>query len=539
MPAARIIAAAVVRNERHRVLERWLRALRPIADVMVVLDDASDDGTAEAILATWPDVHLTRLPQPLLQRHETVARARLWELVRAVARPGDWVLLVDADEVPSDPLVEAAAAIRMLPARVERLDARLAELWDEGRWRSDGHWSPWMTFFVRFRDVPFHPDPEQGPTYHASRLPAYAHDLVPHPLDAPVLHLGYSTPALREAKSRHYMAINTGINLQHARTILAPPTLRDLRVLTEPARALVALPIRDRAWVVPQLTRSLELLAWPDDRLEILFLLNGSTDETEPLLRAWQRSSQRHVRIETLDLDAPPPRGDHQWWGPPSDPQGPYRRMAALRNVMLDRLIDSGADAMLALDSDVLLDPRTLGHLIATGEDIVSPVFWAGWGMGLPPRAILPPALTARPDIARLARLAARGKLPQVWERGGYSTSPELLADLMARRGLHPVGGLGAATLIRRAVALAGVTYDDVPNLPEDIAGEDRHFCVRAVCHHFRLMATSYLPTVHCDDPSETADYDDVLRPLAGVHWPTLAVPGGVPLTGRAGKREP
>lgn len=533
MCASRIIAAAIVRNERTRFLDKWLNTVRRLADVLVVLDDASDDGTPETITAGAADALVHRLPDPLLMRHETSARWALWERIRAVARHDDWVLLLDADEVPTEPLVAAADAIRGLPVTIARLDAKLAEVWDErGRWRHDGLWSPWMTFFLRFRDEPFHPNPEEGPSYHASRLPSWADRLTPHPLDAPMLHLGYSTPELREAKARLYLDRNTGVNLEHARTILGAPVLREIGDLTETASLRLVVPIRNRAWVVPALTRSLDLLVWPDARLEIVFVVNGSTDETERLLDTWRRRTHRQVRVERVDPDAPPPAGEHRWWGPPADPHGPYRRMAALRNGMLVALRDSDHAAVLSLDSDVLLDPRALAHLMATGEDIVSPVFWAGWGMNLPGRVFRgPETLARRPDIARLLGLAARGKLPQVWERGAYTSSPAFQADVLWRRGLHRVGGLGAATLLRRAVAVAGVSYDDVPNLPEDIVGEDRHFCVRAACHDFRLAASSYLPTVHCDDRSEVGEHEsDVLAPLRGVRWPTRWAPHGLDL---------
>lgn len=207
--------------------------------------------------------------------------------------------------------------------------------------------------------------------------------------------------------------------------------------------------------------------------------------------------------------------------------------MTALRNAMLRMLRDRGDEVLLALDSDVLLDPRALSDLTATGESIVSPVFWARWGMDIPGSApALPPELAERTDLVRLAKAAGAGKRPQVWERGCYTSSDGFVSDLLWRRGLHEVGGLGAATLIHRRVVEAGVTYDPVPNLPEDMVGEDRHFCVRAVCHGVRLMASSYLPTVHCDEPAETAEYDrEVAAPLEGVRWPVRWAPEGVALS--------
>lgn len=498
----KIIGATILRNERSRWLERWAQAMLALVDVLVVPDDASDDGSPDVLRRHGPRVVLHRSDTAMLLVHETLARARLWEAVREVAKHDDWVALFDADEVPSATL--SASRLRGLPVSVERLDAKLLELWDDSHWRLDGWWSPWLTFFVRFRDVPFAARPDAGPTFHASRLPEYAADLVPEPLDPPVLHLAYGRQELRAQKAEHYLARNTGVNLAHAHTILSPPTLRPLASALAPADILLCIPIRNRAWMVPHLTASLDALHMDPARVEIQLLVNDSTDETAALLGEWASRSHRNVRVETVSLPDPVAAGGNRWWGPPHDPEGPLRRMTRLRNDMLRRLQASGADALLALDSDVLMDPRTPGHLLATGEDVVSPVFWARWDLQTGgPILRIPDGTPLRRDVARTLTEVRAGKWPQVWERGQYDLSEDFIVDLIVRPGVRPVGGLGAVTLIRRAVADAGVTYDPIHNLPAEIVGEDRHFCIRAAVHGFRLAASTYLPTIHCDDPSD------------------------------------
>jgi hypothetical protein len=356
-----------------------------------------------------------------------------------------------------------------------------------------------------------------------------------------VLHLGYSRAEDRRAKADFYLRRNTGTNLHHARTILSPPALRPLAELLDVPDLLVAVPIRDRAWMVPALTGSLDRLAWPRERLRVVIQLNDSHDETGELLDRWVQGPGRgYAEIEETSLPHSV-AGDHEWAGPPWDPDGPLKRMTQLRNRALELLRCTGAGALLSLDSDVILDPRTASHLHATGADIISPVFWAGWRQQRdepPPRVELPEWLAERPDVRRIVAALRQGRLPQVWERGQYELSADLLLDLIARRGIHDVGGLGAATWIRREVAEAGLRYDPIPNLPSEMQGEDRHFCVRAACEGFRLRATSYLPAVHCDDAADLERVAPELEvPLRGTRWPTVWEPAGVPIEGEPRER--
>jgi hypothetical protein len=355
-----------------------------LADRIVIIDDASTDGTADACAARGDRVNVHRLSSSLFQQ-ESALRSRLWDAIRSEALAGDWIGLFDGDEIPSEPLIAAASYIRGLPPSVERLDAHLAELWDERSYRVDGLWSPWIPFFVRFRDAPYLPSLDGAPALHASRVPDYTKQLVPAPLDAPVLHLGYSRTEDRRAKADFYLRRNTGTNLHHARTVLSAPALRPVAELLDVPDLLVAVPIRDRAWMVPALTRSLERLAWPRERLRGDFQLNDSHDDTGELLDRWVQGPGRGcAEIEETSLPHSV-AGEHEWAGPPWDPDGPLKRMTQLRNRALELLRCTGAGALLSLDSDVILDPRTPTHLHG------APELRGGRGLAVVSRRSAPP----------------------------------------------------------------------------------------------------------------------------------------------------
>ena len=494
-----ILVATPLRNEARRFLPPWLDAVTAFADRLLVLDDASTDASAALCRSRGALVYTVPHPLP-----EGARRTLLWELVRAEASEGDLVFLLDADELPSAPLLSSRDEVRRLGCTSCRLSLPLLELWDATRYRVDGLWSPLLPAAVSFQDLPFRRDGQPDPrSLHVPRLPSYASTLRPRSLDLPLIHMAYSRPALREQKASFYLEHNQGLDLAHARTILDPaPVLRSVDELLDPQDLLLSVPIRDRAWMVPALTDSLEALRWSRDRLRVCFYLNDCTDETGPLLEAWCED-RAWAEVLPLSLERAPPTREHHWHGPRHDPAGPLARMAALRNAMLEDFERSGADLLFLLDSDVLLHPSTPGHLASLGRDIISPLFWASWGNEHPTARVEGDTSGLRQDqLLTLAHMAA-GRRPQVWERGGFEMSGAFLQGLVNHVGLHRVGGLGAATLIRRRVVEAGVDYSRVDNLPSNMVGEDRDFCVRAVCAGFDLWASNMLPTLHCDGPGD------------------------------------
>ncbi|RMG46445.1 MAG: glycosyltransferase [Acidobacteria bacterium] len=96
----RLSAAIITRNEAHN-LPRLLEALRGVADEVVVVDSGSDDGTPEIARRFGARVIETDWPGFGLQKQRALAACR-----------GEWVLSIDADEVPDEAL---AAALSRLP----------------------------------------------------------------------------------------------------------------------------------------------------------------------------------------------------------------------------------------------------------------------------------------------------------------------------------------------------------------------------------------------------------------------------------------
>ena len=138
------------------------------------------------------------------------------------------------------------------------------------------------------------------------------------------------------------------------------------------------------------------------------------------------------------------------------------RKMSELRNRTIAEAILGGYDYWFSVDTDLVLDPRTLRFLIEADKDIVSEIFWTnGWC--------------------------------NAWMHDQYSP-PD---GTWQTPGLYRVGMTGALTLVKREVFLKGVDYTPIPNIEKALKGEDRHFCVRAACAGFEMWVDTHCPATH------------------------------------------
>ncbi len=161
-------------------------------------------------------------------------------------------------------------------------------------------------------------------------------------------------------------------------------------------------------------------------------------------------------------------------------------KVADFKNHMIQKATNDGYDYLFLVDSDLILHPKTLAHLVSLNKDIVSEIFWTKW----------------EPDFP---------ELPQVWmfdqynlyeNSGGSALTPaEVIQKVQAFikqlrvPGVYRVGGLGACTLISKKALLAGANYNKIYNI--SFVGEDRHFCIRAVALGFELFVDTHYPACH------------------------------------------
>ncbi|UZQ83487.1 glycosyltransferase [Thermoanaerobacter sp. RKWS2] len=161
-------------------------------------------------------------------------------------------------------------------------------------------------------------------------------------------------------------------------------------------------------------------------------------------------------------------------------------KVAENKNMILNMAKDKGYDFVFFVDSDIVLHPNTLEHLVSLNKDIISEIFWTKWKKNLI-------------------------ELPQVWLSDQYNlfyknreenVTNETISrqineflNLLKVPGVYKVGGVGACVLISRKAILQGVSYDKIYNI--SLWGEDRHFSIRAVVLGFELYVDTHFPAFH------------------------------------------
>lgn len=271
----------------------------------------------------------------------------------------------------------------------------------------------------------------------------------------------------------------------------------------QPKRVLIGSAVRQKPEILMECLRSLSLIGAGRPSIEFLFIDDNVEPSSRDLLYEFQRQ-RPGVRI----LDAGDRTGNyvcdgvtHVW------NEALIWKVAAMKNAIISFALRSGYDFLLLVDSDLVLHPNTLSHLISTKKDIVSEIFWTKWRPGEP-------------------------ELPQVWVRDQYTLYSARRGEILDRReaiermnrflralrkpGVYEVGGLGACTLISRKALADGVSFDEIPNV--GFWGEDRHFCIRAAALGYRLYVDTTYPAYHIYRESDLPGARAYLRELSNAH---------------------
>lgn len=241
-----LVASVIVKNELGRYLEPCISHLLAFCDQVVVLDDGSSDGTADALYdhAERDDrlvVQFVDRNDGFFEGHEGRKRQALLEFT--LNQKPDWVLSIDADEFIAD-----SHQLRKFldqPRQVGSLV--MQEIWGmntEGlQVRQDGGWRPhpipclWHTSLRGPRGMPLRiadralacgrePD---GVKRMAGRARGTG---------TSILHFGWANPAEREGRYQRYVTADGGRFHQnaHLESIMWPDEKVQLSPMKWPAR---------------------------------------------------------------------------------------------------------------------------------------------------------------------------------------------------------------------------------------------------------------------------------------------------------------
>ncbi|MDP1442170.1 glycosyltransferase family 2 protein [Priestia megaterium] len=251
--------------------------------------------------------------------------------------------------------------------------------------------------------------------------------------------------------------------------------------MTHKPRVLIASPIHQKLEILSLFLESLKQLKKEELLVHFYFIDDNENVDSSRLLIQFQecigsvvieKSSYQDVYLKDKQTHH---WNEHLVW-----------KVANFKNLIIKYAKEKNYDYLFFVDSDLLLSPKTLVHLVQQRKDIISEIFWTKW------------------QLESIEQ-------PQVWlydEYTQYNTHPgEQLSSeqiniryqnfitKMRNPGVYEVGGLGACTLISQNALQKGVNFSKIPNLT--FWGEDRHFCIRAAAIGLSLHVDTHYPAYH------------------------------------------
>ncbi|MGE5389716.1 MAG: hypothetical protein ACM3PE_01505 [Deltaproteobacteria bacterium] len=246
-------------------------------------------------------------------------------------------------------------------------------------------------------------------------------------------------------------------------------------------RVLIGTPIRQKAEILSNYLWSIKRLILDAIDVDFYFIDDNLEEESHQLIARFIEENHNTFLVKAGD-DKPYfcNESTHIW------EEDLIWKVAGFKNSIINKAREDNYDYLFLVDSDLVLQPQTLEHLVNCRKDIVSEIFWTKW----------------EPDFP---------ELPQVWcfdqynlfnrSRGENLTESQVLQRVLLFLnelkvpGVYRVGGLGACTLISKKAIHAGVNFNEIYN--SSLVGEDRHFCIRAAALGFELFVDTHYPAFH------------------------------------------
>mgnify|MGYP000220812130 CR=1 FL=1 len=249
-------------------------------------------------------------------------------------------------------------------------------------------------------------------------------------------------------------------------------------------KVLIGTTVRQQPEILKEYLHSLKSLNKENIICDYLFVDDNNDIKSKNLLTDFRDNNLENnvylIESDSDNIDYIKDENTHHWreelvW-----------KVAKNKNIILEYALKNGYDYVFLVDSDIVLHPATLQHLLSLKKNIVSEIFWTKWNNN-------------------------STELPQVWLSDQYNlfhkgreekvTAEELnkrineFIDKLKMPGVYKVGGLGACTLISRNAISKGVSYDEIYNIT--FWGEDRHFCIRAAALGIELFVDTHFPAFH------------------------------------------
>lgn len=263
-------------------------------------------------------------------------------------------------------------------------------------------------------------------------------------------------------------------------------------------KLLIGSSVKQKATILEEFLKGLTELDLENLEVSYYFIDDNTEQKSSELLNEFSKNNSNVLLKKNTDfvVDANQKyecnESTHVW------KKELINRIIVFKNDIIRYAKEKEFDYLFFVDSDIVMNPCTIKHLITRNVDIISNVFWTQWSLG--------------------------GEMyPQVWlqdknnfyienwdKEYSYMDVQQFTADFvnqMKLPGMYRVGGLGACTLLNKKSIQSGVNFSLIDNV--SFWGEDRHFCVRARVLGLDLFVDTVYPAYHIYRETYLAGLDE------------------------------
>lgn len=214
--------------------------------------------------------------------------------------------------------------------------------------------------------------------------------------------------------------------------------------------------------ILSEFLESLDRLEYPCER-DYFFILDSLEPEAKRFFYEWVKG--KNVKVEERESGVEYVRDavTHRWTPQLVD------HVIEMKNRILEEA--KPYDHLLFVDSDNILHPKTLKHLLSRKKDIITEICWTKW----------------TPDTP---------KMPNAWFTHPYGFPDDGLTRLRTRK-LVQVAGFGGLYLLSSKALNSEISFSRVPDAPDSYWGEDRHFALHAENEGLKLWCDTVHPSFH------------------------------------------
>ncbi len=251
-------------------------------------------------------------------------------------------------------------------------------------------------------------------------------------------------------------------------------------------RILIGSPVKQKSNILKEFLCGLDEADKGLNEVSYFFVDDNTEQQSSDLLRAFAQTHDTVLRKGTELFDISKYDYEENDYNNHGWKTVNLAKVTEYKNAMIDYCIKEKFDYLFLIDSDIVIDKRTIPQLLSDNVEIVSNVFWNQWTKN----GRLTPQCFWIPDIY-LQDKAFNVQRP-------FQESHKIRMDTyeqMKTPGLYIVKGLGACTMIARSALEKGVSFKEIYNL--EIPGEDRPFCIRAGALGITLYMDTHYPAYH------------------------------------------